>query len=71
MTYKSSTEKQYYSLNDLPITLSVDDLSSVLGIGRNTAYKLVRSNQIASFTVGRQIRISKAALLSYMGIETI
>ena len=64
-------KKSYCSLDDLPLSLTVEDLAGVLGVGRNTAYELVRSNQIISFTVGRQIRIAKTALLSYMGIETV
>ena len=34
------------SFNDLPLTLRVEDLMPILGIGRNTAYELVRSCQI-------------------------
>ena len=61
----------FKTINDLPITLTVDELAAVLKIGRNTAYELVRSGQIISFTVGRQIRISKSALLAYMGLDGV
>lgn len=60
--------KEYHSVADLPLTLSVDMLGDVLGIGRNTAYMLVRSGQIKSIRVGRQIRVSKEVLLNYLGI---
>ena len=50
-----------------PSFLTVDEMAEVLRIGRNTAYELLRSNQIRFFYVGRQIRIYKADLLAYMG----
>lgn len=35
-------ENKYRSLDDLPVTLRVEELMPILGIGRNTAYELVR-----------------------------
>ena len=46
-------ENKYRSFNDLPLTLCVEDLMPILGIGRNTAYELVRSGQIFSVKIGR------------------
>lgn len=57
---------KYRSLDDLPLTLRVEDLMPVLDIGRNTAYELVRSGQIRSIRIGRQIRIFKSDLLAYL-----
>lgn len=59
-------ENKYRSLDDLPLTLRVEDLMPVLDIGRNTAYELVRSGQIRSIRIGRQLRISKSDLLAYL-----
>lgn len=56
----------YHSLEELPLVLRVEDLMSVLDIGRNTAYELVRSGQIESIRVGRQLRITKQALVAFM-----
>ena len=39
-------ENKYRDLHDLPVTLRVEDLMPILGIGRNTAYELIRSGQI-------------------------
>ena len=47
------------TFNDLPLTLRVEDLMPILNIGRNTAYELVRSGQIKSVRIGKQIRIPK------------
>ena len=57
---------KYRSLDDLPLSLRVEDLMPVLDIGRNTAYELVRSGQIRSIRIGKQIRILKSDLLAYL-----
>ncbi len=57
---------KYRSFDDFPLTLKVEDLMPILGIGRNTAYDLVRSGQIKSIRVGRNIRIPKAEILSFL-----
>lgn len=54
------------SFDDLPLTLRVEDLMPILGIGRNTAYELIRSGQIRSIRVGRQLRVPKDAVLDFL-----
>ena len=56
----------YHSFDELPLTLRAEDLMPILGIGRNTAYELVRSKQIYSVKIGRQLRIPKQALIDYL-----
>ena len=45
-------ENKYRDLHELPVTLRVEDLMPILGIGRNTAYQLIRSGQIRSVRIG-------------------
>ena len=59
-------ENKYRDPHDLPMTLRVEDLMPLLGIGRNTAYELVRSGQRRSVRIGRQIRIPREALLEFL-----
>ena len=59
-------ENKYRDLRYLPMTLRVEDLMPLLGIGRNTAYELIRSGQIRSVRIGRQIRIPRDALLEFL-----
>ena len=62
-------ESKYRSLDDLPVTLRVEELMPILGIGRNTAYELVRSGRlrsVRSVRVGRQVRIPKSALIEFL-----
>lgn len=59
-------ENKYRSLDDLPVTLRVEELMPLLDIGRNTAYELVRSGRLRSIRVGRQVRIPKNALIEFL-----
>lgn len=59
-------ENKYRDPHDIPMTLRVEDLMPLLGIGRNTAYELIRSGQIRSVRIGRQIRIPRDALLEFL-----
>ena len=56
----------YHSFEELPLTLRVEDLMPILGIGRNTTYELVRSGKIRSIRIGRQLRIPKDAIQDYL-----
>ena len=58
--------KVYRSYDELPLALKVEDLMPLLGIGRNTAYELVRCGQIRSIRVGRQPRIPKDAVIAFI-----
>lgn len=62
-------ENKYRSLDDLPLALRVEDLMPVLGIGRNTAYELVRSGQIRSLRIGRQLRVPRDAVAEFLGAK--
>ena len=57
---------EWKSFDELPLVLSVENLMSLLGIGRQSAYQLVRSNQIRSVRIGKQIRIPKDAVQEYL-----
>jgi excisionase family DNA binding protein len=48
------------------MVLTVEQAAHVLKIGKNTAYDLVRSGQIRSVRIGRQIRIPKSALMEFL-----
>ena len=63
---KNRAEDYRTSTRTLPITLCVEDLMPILNVGRNTAYRLVRSGEIRSIKVGRQIRIPRQVLLDYL-----
>lgn len=59
-------EKKYCSYSDIPLTLRVEELMPILGIGRNTAYELISTGQIRGIKVGRQLRIPKQSLIDFL-----
>ena len=58
--------RKYTSIDQLPLVLTVEQLAAVLEIGINSAYELVRSECIKSVRIGRQYRIPKNALKTYL-----
>ena len=52
--------------DELPLALTVNEVSDVLRIGRNTVYDLVRCGKISSIKIGRQLRVPKSALQAYL-----
>ena len=56
----------YTDFEQLPLILTVEDITKILGIGKNTAYDLIRCGKIRSVRVGHKIRISKDALLEFL-----
>lgn len=53
-------------LEEYKDVMDVADLQQALGIGRDNAYALIRSNQIPSFRVGRRILMSKEAVIHFI-----
>ena len=46
--------------------ISLDELQSILSIGRNTAYSLLRSNKTKAFRIGRVWKIPKKSVEEYI-----
>lgn len=58
--------KKYMRLDDLPDIMQVEDVMAFLHIGRNTMYQLLKNGEFPSIKIGRQYRIPKQYLLSYL-----
>ncbi|MFI0906563.1 helix-turn-helix domain-containing protein [Streptomyces sioyaensis] len=50
--------------------LTVDQVAARLYVSRWTVYNLIRSQELASLTIGRCRRISEAALDAYISLRT-
>ena len=46
--------------------ISLDDLCEMLSIGKNTAYRLLKTNQIKPFKIGRIWKIPRDAVSQYV-----
>lgn len=51
--------------DEFPDILTVSDIQQALGIGRNTAYKLLKEKQIKSIRIGNKYKIPKRCLIAY------
>ncbi len=56
----------YQNFDQLPLVLSIRQVSQALSLGRDATYNLVRAGKIRSIRVGHQYRVPKAALMEYL-----
>ena len=52
--------------NDYPDIVAVEDVMCMLGIGKSTAYTLLKTNQISHVKVGRKYIIPKQAVIGFV-----
>lgn len=55
------------NIQNLPLALTVPEVSKVLRVSSSLVYELVRCGQLSSLKIGRKIRIPRSALLAYLG----
>lgn len=46
--------------------ITVDDMQRLLGIGKNTAYELLKENKIKCFRIGKIWKIPKRSIEEYI-----
>lgn len=56
----------FTNFDQLPLLLTVDDLSKVLDISKTNTYNLVRSDKLKVVKIGKQYRVPKEALIDYL-----
>ena len=59
-------EKQFKTYDDLPLMLSVQDVSAVLGISRAGAYELVKSEGFPAMNIGSRIIVPKEEFILWV-----
>ncbi|MBE7015809.1 MAG: helix-turn-helix domain-containing protein [Ruminococcaceae bacterium] len=57
-------------LNKYNDVLTVEELCEVLRIGKNTAYRLLKSNEIKSVKIGKIYKIPKKSVRKYLEKNT-
>lgn len=56
----------YKNADDLPIVFGPAELAIILGVSKNTAYRLVNKPDFPKFRAGRKIIISKKQFIEWM-----
>jgi len=56
---------------DYPDVLNIDQLCSALGIGKNTAYQLIKNGDLKSIRIGKVHKIPKIWLIEYVLQEEV
>ncbi len=66
------TRSRPLALDDVEarLTLSVDEVASLLGLGRTAAYEAARRGEIPSRRLGRRVIVPVPALLDWLGVTT-
>ena len=59
-------ENQITSIEQLPLTLTVSDISCILGICKQNAYDLCHSEGFPSIIIGKRIVIYKLAFIEWL-----
>ena len=59
-------EKQFKTYDGLPLMLSVQDVSAVLGISRAGAYELVKSEGFPAMNIGNRIIVPKEEFILWI-----
>lgn len=54
-----------------PDVVSIDQLCSMLQIGKNTAYNLIKGHIIPAIKVGKQYRIPKTDVIAFLSSKKI
>lgn len=55
-----------YNVDDLAILFTIPELAKYLGIGKNRAYELLRTNTVHGFRIGSVWKVSKSAVDRYI-----
>ena len=68
--YDYNTEdRKAQVIEQLPVLLTPKDVMDILGVGKNTVYRLLNSGELSSVRVGKNWRISSEALARYIVTE--
>lgn len=54
------------TFREYPDIVSVEQMTEMLNVGRNTAYKLLSNGSIKSIRIGRVHKIPKQSVISYL-----
>ncbi len=56
-------------LDQLPVTMSVEDAGELLGISRRSAYRAAARGELPTLRLGRRLVVPTPKLLAMLGVE--
>lgn len=59
-------KNSYCNVDDLPLSLTVEDIGDIMGFSKNKAYELCHSKGFPCVIVGRRMIIPKLAFLKWL-----
>jgi excisionase family DNA binding protein len=65
-TNKPQSDPLSTDISTLPPVMTVPEVSAFLRLGRSVTYELLRRGVIPHIRLGKQIRVSRTALLAYL-----
>lgn len=69
MGNENENNLQNVMFTSYPDVVNISQLKEMLGIGITLAYRLVKQNTIKSIKIGREYKIPKANIISYLVSE--
>ena len=66
----NSKNTEFTSLDQLPLTLSADQVASVLGLSRAKTYELMHSKGFPTLVIGKRLIVPKDQLLRWIDQQT-
>ena len=63
-------ESKFKNYNDLPLTLTTQEVGEALGISRAAAYELVRSKGFPHMRIGTRILVPKDKFIQWIDEQT-
>lgn len=68
MTYHDDSYSNSINTEGLPSILTPLEVMDLLGVGKNTIYRLLNSGELQGFRIGRGWRITEESLREFMNI---
>lgn len=59
-------KNSYCNVDDLPLSLTVEDIGDIMGLSKNKAYELCHSKGFPCVIVGKRMIIPKLAFLKWL-----
>ncbi len=68
---KQLTRRKYVTdWNDVPVVIDVAYVANIIGMSYENTRRLIKNGDIPAVKVGLEWRISKEALMAYLGVKT-